>query len=468
MDELSEMQKSIFKRGTNVGVLAQQLFPGGIRAAQGDPPDYDKALKKTKQLIDEGTKAVYEAAFQFNEVLAIADIIVKDENGWKIYEVKSSTSISETYLNDAALQYFVISNSGVKIKDFSIIYINNQYVRKGKLNLEELFNIESVLDFILPQQKTVQENIERFKKVLRQNKIPDIDIGEHCYNPYICGFYNYCRKHIPENSIFDFSGMHLAKKYELYREGIIRLEDVPDGYPLNKNNQLQLDAYRNAKPVIYKNAIEKFLSDLIYPLYFMDFETFQPAVPLFDNSKPYQQIPFQYSVYLKKDKRSESNHFEFLADPGEDPRVRFIENLLKVTRDEGDILVYNKAFEITRLNEIARDYPEYSKKKEQLISRIKDLMVPFQKKYFYSPEMKGSYSIKYVLPALVPELSYENLVINDGGLASIAYESLQTETDLMRIAEIKEHLLEYCKLDTLGMIKILEKLELISNQRNKK
>jgi hypothetical protein len=401
----------------------------------------------------------------FNDVLSIADIFVMEKGGAKVYEVKSSTSISETYLNDAALQYYVISGQGIRVKDFSIIYINNQYIRKGDLDFEELFTTESVLELILPMQKSVKENVNRLKKVILKKKMPGIDIGEHCYNPYTCGFFDYCRKHIPEVSIFDFSGMHLAKKYELYRNGIIRLDDVPEDFPLNKNNKLQLDVFKSGKPLIDKNAINNFISDLHYPLYFMDFETFQPAVPLFDNSKPYQQIPFQYSVFLKKNKSSEAEHFEFLAEPGEDPRKKFTEDLLKVTKGKGDVLVYNKTFEITRLNEIARDFPEYADEIEKLVSRIKDLMIPFQKKYYYAPEMKGSYSIKAVLPALVPELSYDELEINEGGLASIAYESLQTETDLMFIAEIKQQLLEYCKLDTLGMVRILEKLEVLIDKK---
>ncbi|MCU0412883.1 MAG: DUF2779 domain-containing protein [Ignavibacteriaceae bacterium] len=459
MDKLSEMQKAIFKRGSNVGVLAQRLCPGGMVAAQGDPPNYDAALKRTKELINGDAQVIYEAAFMFNEVLSIADIVVIEKGGMKVYEVKSSTSISETYLNDAALQYYVISGLGIRVKDFSIVYINNQYVRKGDLNLQELFITESVLDLILPLQKSVKQNVDRFKKLLVRKKMPDIDIGEHCHNPYTCGFYDYCRKHIPEDSIFDFSGMHLSKKYELYNDGIINLKDVPEDYPLNKNNEIQLHVFRSGKPLIDNKAIKSFLSDLNYPLYFMDFETFQPAVPLFDNSKPYQQIPFQYSVFIKKDKNSDAQHFEFLAESGIDPRKKFIESLLRVTKGKGDVLVYNKTFEITRLNEIARNFPEYADEIERLISRIKDLMIPFQKKYYYAPEMKGSFSIKAVLPALVPELSYDELEINEGGLASIAYESLQTQTDLMIIAEIKKQLLEYCKMDTLGMVRILERLE---------
>ncbi|MGB5892816.1 MAG: DUF2779 domain-containing protein [Ignavibacteriaceae bacterium] len=377
---------------------------------------------------------------------------------WNLYEVKSSTSISETYLNDAALQYYVISNSGIEINDFSIIHINNQYIREGELDINELFTIESVVDSILPLQNFVEENVERLKKVISKREMTDIDIDEHCHNPYTCSFFNYCRGHIPNDSIFDFSGMHLKKKYELYRDGIIKLDDVPDDYSLNKNNGIQLDVYKSGEPLIDIDAIKNFLSDLNYPLFFMDFETFQPAVPLYDNSKPYQQISFQYSIHLKDKKGGELKHFEFLAEPGEDPRIKFIEGLLNDAKGKGDIVVYNKSFEITRLKEIARDFPQYADKIEKLILRIRDLMIPFQKKYYYAPEMKGSYSIKAVLPSLVPELSYDELEINEGGLASITYESLQTETDMMIIAETREQLLEYCKLDTLAMVKIMDKL----------
>ncbi len=459
MDQLSEMQKAIFKRGTDVGILAQQLFPNGIDASPKSQFEYAKAVVVTKNLINEKQKIIYEASFNFSAVLAVADIVVVEKNGLKVFEVKSSTSISETYIRDAALQYWVISNCGYKIKDFSITYINNQYVRNGEIELDKLFITESVLKLIIPLQKWVEENVKRFKKTLSQKIIPKIDIGEHCYDPYTCGFYEYCRKHIPENSIFDLSGVHLNKKYDFYRNGIIKLEDIPDDANLPKNAKLQVDVYKSKKDLIDKKAIKEFLYDLNYPIYFMDFESFQPAVPMFDNSRPYQQIPFQYSVHFKKNKKSKVEHFEFLADTGTDPRIKFIENLLRDTKTEGDILTYNKSFEILRLKEIAEAFPKYKKEIEERINRVKDLMLPFQKKYYYTYNMQGSYSIKYVLPALIPELSYENLEINEGGLASTAYESLYYETDLMKIAETRYNLLQYCKMDTFAMVRLLEKLE---------
>lgn len=459
MDQLSDMQRAIFKRGTDVGKLAQQLLPNGVDASPATQFEYDKAVRETKKLIEEKQKVIYEASFNFSDVLAVADIVVNDKAGLKVFEVKSSTSISETYIRDAALQYWVISNCGYKIKDFSITYINNQYVRNGELDLNELFITESVMKLILPLQKWVEENVNTFKKVPAKKSIPKIDIGEHCYDPYTCGFYEYCRKHIPENSVFDLSGVHLTKKYDFYRDGIIRLEDIPDNAKLSQSAKLQLDVYKSKKDMIDKKAIKEFLADLNYPLYFMDFETFQPAVPMFDNSKPYQQIPFQYSLHYKKNRKGKVDHFEFLAEAGTDPRIKFVEYLLRDTEGKGDILTYNKSFEILRLKEIADAFPKYKTEIEERIGRVKDLMLPFQKKYYYTYKMQGSYSIKYVLPALIPELSYEKLEINEGGLASIAFESLFYETDLMRIAETRTNLLEYCKLDTFAMVKLLEILE---------
>ena len=459
LDPISDMQQAIFSRGTDVGKIAQKLFPGGIDVSPNSPMNYQKSLEQTELLMQKGSPVIYEAAFVYDEVLAAADIVVKEKNGWCIYEVKSSTSVNEVHINDAAVQYWIISNLGFKVKDISIIYINNRYVRNGKLDLNSVFNIESIFDLVIERQDFVTEEIERQKKVLSQSKIPKVGIGMHCTDPYPCGFIGHCWKHLPKNSVFDISGMHLRKKFELYEQGYIKMKDLPNDAALNSNQQLQVDGVLHKKTIIDKEAIREFLGTIHYPIYFVDFESFQPPIPLYDNSKPYQQIPFQYSVHFKESVDSELNHFEFIGDPATDPRVPFIKNLLKVLGDVGDIVVYNKSFEMTRLKEIQRDHPKYIEKIESLFERFKDIMLPFQKKYYYTPEMEGSYSIKYVLPALVPELSYKNMDIADGGTASLAFESLINMDDFFKIEEIKKQLLEYCKLDTLAMVKILEKLE---------
>lgn len=459
LDPLTEMQEAIFARGTDVGKLAQELFPGGIDATPKSLKRFGESAELTKSLLQNDEQIIYEATFINDAVLAAADIVVKQNDELSIYEVKSSTSVNEVHINDAAVQYWIISNLGYKINDIAIVYINNQYEREGELDLNSLFNVGSVLDFVLPKQSFVTEEVKRQKNILGRKSVPEVKIGMHCTDPYPCGFIGHCWKHIPENSIFDISGMHLRKKFELYEQDVVKVKDIPPDFGLNKNQQLQVEGILNDTTIIDKEAIKMFLDTLNYPMYFIDFESFQPPVPLYDKSRPYQQIPFQYSVHYKENPKAKLEHHEFIADPDSDPRIPFIENLLEAVGDNGDIIVYNKSFEITRLKEIAQVLPEYEKEINSVIVRIKDLMLPFQRKYYYTPEMQGSYSIKYVLPALVPELSYNEMEIADGGTASLAYESLLSLDDFIKIDEIKKQLLEYCKLDTLAMVRILERLE---------
>lgn len=463
LDPLTEMQEAIFARGTDVGQLAQKLFPGGTDATPKSIKKFDESAKLTKELLRKNENVIYEATFIHDQVLAAADIVVNDNGELSIYEVKSSTSVNEVHINDAAVQYWIISNLGYKVKDISIVYINNKYVREGELDLDSLFNIESALDFVLDKQKFVENNLHHQKKILSRKSVPKVEIGMHCTDPYPCGFIGHCWKHIPHNSVFDISGMHLRRKFELYEQGVVKVNDIPDNFGLNKNQQLQVEGILEGRTIIDEESIHMFLDTLSYPMYFVDFESFQPPVPLYNHSKPYQQIPFQYSLHVKENKDAELKHYEFLADPDSDPRIPFIEKLIADLGSKGDIIVYNKSFEVTRLNEIASVFPKYKEQINSIIGRIKDLMLPFQKKYYYTPEMQGSYSIKYVLPALVPEMSYDNMEIADGGTASLAYESLSTMDDFIKIDEIKKQLLEYCKLDTLAMVRILEKLEHVVN-----
>lgn len=457
MDEVSESQQLIFNRGHAVGESAQQLFPGGIKATE-DPRKTAQAIERTTELIESGTKVIYEAAFVFDEVLVITDIMVWDGKQWNIYEVKSSTSISDTYYQDAAIQYYVISNC-LNVKDISLVYINNQYVRNGELELHKLYNIESVKDKVSGLQDLIKSELIRLKKVLKGKDIPDIDIGPHCSDPYQCGFWGYCWKYIPEYSVFNIAGLRGNKKFELYGHGYIKLEDVPEDYPLSQTQRLQIESHIGKKPVIDKDKINEFVKSITYPVYYMDFETFMPAIPMFNGTRPYQQIPFQYSLHYQKTPGDKVEHDEFLADAEGDPREPFLKKLLMDTKEPGVILVYNKAFEITRMRELATDFPKYAKETEERIERIVDLMLPFQKRYYYKPEMLGSYSIKSVLPALVPDLSYKGMEIADGGTASAAFESLYYEEDVFKIKEIRENLLKYCGMDTLAIVRILDVLQ---------
>ncbi|MDC0956590.1 DUF2779 domain-containing protein [Flavobacteriaceae bacterium] len=460
-DNISAQQQAIFDQGNAVGELAQDLFQGGVDASPSSYFKMQESVYKTKELIDAGETIIYEATFQYNEVLAALDILVQDEEGWKAYEVKSSTKVSETYIKDAAIQYYTIKNSGIDLKDIAIVHINNQYVKDGDIDVHKLFTIESVMDQVLELLPNIPNEVDRLKGVIKSNEIPNKDIGPHCSEPYDCDFKGTCWKHIPEYSIFNISRLNKDKKFNLYNQGVVSLDQIDlKTTKLNSNQLLQVQSEIEKTTHINHDEISKFIEGLKYPLYFLDFETMASAIPVYNNSRPYQQLVFQYSLHIQN-KNGETVHHEYLAEPNpnKDPREAFVRQLIENCGSVGDILVYNIGFERGKLNDLISLYPEYSSEIKAMISRLKDLMLPFQKKWYYTPEMRGSYSIKAVLPALVPSLSYDNLDIKDGGSASTIFMQMVNGTYDGDYEKIKADLLAYCKLDTWAMVEILNRLK---------
>ena len=448
------MQQAVFDRGTKVGELARQLYPGGINAGHSLPQHWEEAIRYTSELVARGYPVIYEAGFQYDDVLCFVDILVRVPGGWHAFEVKSSSNLSNVYQLDTALQYYVMKNCGLPLEAIDVVLLNNHYVRSGPLDIQSLFIKHPMTRHAERLQKRVGEKLAELRKVLSRTDVPQVGIGPQCTDPYACDFMGYCWKDIPEGSIFEISGMTGPRKWDLFNQGIVLMSDVPPGYPLTAAQRMQLNARKGGRAVWRKKEIAAFIEGFKFPLNFLDFESFQPAVPLFDRSRPYQQIPFQYSLHILEEDYAEPSHHGFLAEAGEDPRPAFAESLISELHGDGDIVVYNRAFEKRILQDIARDFPEYGRALERLISRMKDLMEPFRQKLIYLPEMNGSYSIKHVLPALVPGYGYSGLPIADGGSASLAYESLSEKEDTAAIAETRQQLLEYCSMDTMAMVKI--------------
>ena len=461
-NEYEESDESVFEQGIEVGKLAQQLFPKGLNSLPDKEFDYTEALNKTAQFIKEKQPVIYEAHFMYNEVLCAVDILLFDGKKYKAIEVKSSTSISDVYCHDAALQYYVLTNSGIKLDDISIAYINNQYIRKGKIEPKKLFAIESVFEVAKGLQDIVKANIVDFKRVIKTNKEPKKDIGVHCTSPYACEFMEHCWNHIPEYSIFNIANLRANKKFELYNLGIIEFHQITTDAEkkyLSEKHSMQVFAELEQRSYVDKKKIKGFVKDLQFPLYFLDFETINTALPLFKNSRPYQQIVFQYSLHWLDNTKSKLKHTEYLAEVnGSDPRIKFIEQLINDCGKNGDILTYNMTFEKTRLKELSEDFPKHKKALEDIIARLKDLMIPFKERWYYTPEMRGSYSIKYVLPAIVPELSYKSLEIQNGGAAMNIYAQIASGSFKGDLEKTKKALLEYCHLDTYAMVRIWEVL----------
>lgn len=454
--ELTEEQEARFEAGHQTGKLAQDLFPGGVDASRGDFQNVSASVAYTSELIQSGQKVIYEAAFMYNERFCYLDILVKDQEGWKAYEVKGSTSVKDYHYHDGAFQYYVITNSGLPLTDFSIVHLNNQYVRQGPLEVNRLFTIESLAEVVSSMQSDVEQNSGLLLKMMAGDLMPTIDIGTHCHDPFTCDFCDRCWQHVPEYSVFNIARLKAEKKFDLYRSGYLEFKDIPKDYPLNEKQWFQIDSELNGTVTRDQAALNRFKVGLVYPLYFLDFETFQLPIPLYDNTRPYQQLTFQYSLHIQEYPNGPVAHHEYLGSPPEDPRPGLIKKLINDLGDTGSIVVYNSGFETGRLRELARDFPEYETAIEEVLTRIVDLMDPFRSKHLYTPDMQGSYSIKKVLPALVPQMTYNDLDVQEGGMASLTYASLYEDKDESSRNAKREGLLEYCKMDTLAMVEILK------------
>ena len=457
-----EDNDSILKTGMEVGELAKGLFGDYHDIAFRE--DIPVRIEQTRKLLKEGANVITEASFSHDNNFCSVDILKNDYDGVEIYEVKSSTKIKDIYLDDVSYQYFVVSNLGYKVKRACIVYINNEYVRQEDLDLNQLFTIEDVTGIVLEKQDEIKDNIDeisRFMQTHGSDSEPETDLGMHCFDPYQCRFWDYCTRHLPSPNVFDISGMFKSKKIEKYHEGKVSFEDLA-GENINAKYLEQIDFELNDRePKINRDAIVDILDLLKYPLYFIDYESCQYAVPELVGTKPYQQIPFQYSLHIIPERGAQLEHREFLADENDENLIRhFAESMISDMPEDGSVIVYNKGFEASRNREIARMYPDLASEMERINSNIVDLMVPFRARDYYTREMRGSYSIKYVLPALYPddpELDYSNLpVVHNGGEASEAFLSLKGKTPDER-EKIRRGLLDYCRLDTLAMVKIWEK-----------
>jgi hypothetical protein len=360
-NKISVAQQAVFDQGTTVGELAQQLFPGGVDCTPDNFYQSKKAVEHTRKEIEAGSAIIYEAAFEFNEILVYADILIKDVEGWKVYEVKSSTSVKEVHIQDAALQGYVLNNSGIELMDISIVHINNQYVKNGSLDIHQLFHVQSIYDEVSNILSTIPGQVERFKLMLKGSEIPEVAISSHCNEPYDCSFKGHCTKHIPKDSVFSLANLWLTKKFDLYNQGIVRLVNIPDDYKLSEKQAMQVEGVKNGTTYINKEEIKVFVNELAYPLYFLDFETINPAVPICDLTRPYEAMVFQYSLYLQEKPDDECSHYEYLAKTdGSDPRISFMDQLIKECGTSGDILVYNIGFERGKLEKLVEIFPEHA------------------------------------------------------------------------------------------------------------
>lgn len=452
--------QSLMDKGNEVTEAARELFPHGILVPYSS--NAHEMVTRTKELIEQGVETIYEAAFQYDGCYVICDILQKKRDVWSVYEVKSSTGVKQRHLDDITFQFYVIANN-LPTESISLVHIRNDYVRNGKLDVKQLFQIVDQTEHVVEHVLEIPLYVENMKELL-EGKEPKQDIGEYCNkykkDNFECGAKGYCWAHVPEYSVFNIARIG-KKAFDLYDQGILHLEDIPESFKLSENQSWQVNAQKENTSIVEKEAIQEFLATFTSPLYFLDFETFQQAIPQFDQLKPYEQIPFQYSLHIVENDEETLLHKEFLGKEGEDPRRPLAEKLVQDIPQDVTTVAYNMSFEKMVLRQLANLFPDLEEHLLGIHDGMVDLMIPFHKKWYYTNAMQGSYSIKYVLPALLPNdprLDYKQLAIQNGSMAMTIYEKLHTfpKED---IQQIRKNLLAYCHLDTLAMVRIWQVLK---------
>lgn len=453
----SVLNESLFENGHVVGEAAKGLF-GPYEEVPFDH-DLNRMIGRTAELIANKTRVICEASFAKDGLFCSVDLL-RTQGGKKveIYEVKSATRMDDSYYYDVAFQRYVLSLCGFDVVRACLVHLNPTYVRRGGIDLSGLFVIEDITQETFDMCFSVPELVREFEAQIREDE-PLVAFGPGCKD---CGYWRYCSRDLPCPNVFDVAGMRMSKKLDLYEKGVVSFEDVLHQGRLSGNQKCQVQSALTGEGVIRKEKLKAFWDGLHYPLYFLDFETFMPAIPMFDGDRPYgQQIPFQYSLHYLKEPDGELGHTEFLAEAGCDPREALADRLIRDIPEDACILAYNMGFEKSVIAALAERFPRMSEKLMNIHGRMRNLMTPFQSKDLYLPAMEGSYSIKYVLPALYPgdpTLDYHRLEdVHKGDEASAAYLRM-SRMDKDEQEKLRNNLLAYCSLDTYAMVKVWERI----------
>ena len=453
--EPDEAKLAIFSIGHTVGDLAKELYPNGVEVPW--TRDLTETTRATTQLMA-GRLPIFEASFEADGCYCRADIMVPTDNDtWDLYEVKSATRVKEVNYLDVAFQTQVIERCGIKLNRLYLVHIDNTYVYRNKFDAKAYFHAEDITEEARKLQPDVAPHIKQMHKVI-DGDCPDVAIGQHCFKPYGCDLWKQCSHFLPENNVLDLYRIHKSKAFAMMDGGgPLAIADLPAS-SLSYHQKIQQQAVVTDKPVIDKDKIAKWINNLIYPLYCFDFETMNPAVPLFAKTRPYQQIPFQFSLHIVESENAEPQHVEYLADTNEDPRPALIE-ALKAIGPDGTILAYSMSFEQRIIRELADAFPDEATFLNSLLNRFEDLITPFSRFWYHDEKQRGSCSLKKVLPVLT-DTSYEGMDISEGGQAAREFaRAVFGDTDEDDKTSTLLALRKYCQQDTQALVDILRALQ---------
>ncbi|MEI6266675.1 MAG: DUF2779 domain-containing protein [bacterium] len=452
-DNPEEIERRI-EQGNEVENYARLLFPDGTLI----DAKLEQAKDKTTELIKKGANVIFQAtAITDKGLLAMADILEREGDSWNIYEVKSTTKIKKEHLIDSAFQLVAFENAGFKISKMHIVYLNKSYRRHGKIVAKNLFTTEDITNKLREIKSEIELMTTDALEYVHKHDEPKTCSCRHKTKSNHCPTFTYFNPDIPEYSIYNLTRVSEKKVNSLVDMDVFELDDIPDDFELTEKQQNQVTAHLIKSALVDKERIAEELNKLNFPLYFLDYETVSTAIPIFDNTWPYQQVAFQYSLHIQGSPETEPRHYEYLAQKKDGhPIPGLLAQMKKDIGPTGSVIVWNKGFEMARNKEIAKDYPEYKNFLLGVNERVYDLMEIFSTQLHVHPDYHGSVSIKYVLPVLAPDLSYKNLEdIQNGGIATLRwYESVAKEMAETKRQEIYKNLLVYCELDTFAMYRI--------------
>ncbi len=454
--------QAIFDQGTRLGELARTRWTGGV-LVDIHPFRHDEAVQRTKELLEDGDiPALFEAGFTELGVRIRADVLVRTEDGlaWDLIEVKSSTGEKPVHDADIAVQTAVIEAAGVTLRRKMLLAVDTGYTfQGGETDVSKLFKLVDRTDEVDGLQDEVSERLAEMHGVIGAPTEPEVAVGHQCGDPYDCRFLDYCTQGRPEHPVLELPGIGFAKLEQFTEAGLKDIVRIPDEFPLNARQQTVREAIRSGLPWI-SEALRDQLDTLESPVFFLDFETFNPVVPVYRNTRPYEAVPFQWSCHIDR-ADGELEHQEFLATGDGDPRRRLTERLLDCVEDRGSIVVYS-SYEATSLRKLASEFPDLAQRIQPVIGRLWDLYRVVSNNY-YHPDFHGSLSLKSILPVMVPELGYDDLEISDGATASARFAEIEAAgIHGPERRRVETALREYCGRDTLATVKILEYLSKVA------
>ena len=463
--KISSIMQHLMDEGNVIGDLAMGLFGDFVETTtykQDGSLDLAQMCKKTEECIKQGVENICEAAFMYNNLYCAVDILRKEEDGYSVYEVKATKNIKDYHIIDLAFQRFVLEKCGINLKRLYLVLKSDDYIRGEEFEPDKFFALKDVTDMVTDEISEVEDNLNKIYEVLKSKEEPDEGFSRSCFSPYECGYFEYCKKCLPENSVFDLRGMKADKKIKLYKKGIVTFDDVKKrGVGLSAIQQMQIDYANCQQPYVDKSQLREFLGRIKFPVYFLDFESYIPPFPEFTGMKTGRQMLFQFSLHYIDKVGGTLGHKEFLGESGEDNRRLIAEKLVEYIPDNASVIVYNARFESTAIKELANDFHDLSDKLMKINDNIVDLYEPFSEGFYYDGKFGKSLSIKTVLPVLCPndpELDYSNLEgVHKGDEAMTVFPMIK-DKPIEEQKKIRESLLKYCCLDTLATVKILEKL----------